>query len=62
MKYQIIPGSVINPFGERCFLKYIKGGQTECCFYDSPCKNHIEDKNKEVILDNNLKCNGWEIK
>lgn len=50
-KYKIISGSVINPFGERCFLKYIKGGKTECCFYDSPCKNHIKDKDIEKIIE-----------
>lgn len=43
-EYPIIRGSVVNPFNEKCFLKYIKGGQTECCFYDQPCKDHITDK------------------
>lgn len=47
MKNEIIHGSVINPFGERCFLKYIKGGQTECCFYDTPCEQHSVDKINE---------------
>lgn len=35
---------VINPFGEKCFLKKIDGGITECCFADNPCVIHKEAK------------------
>jgi len=54
--FEIIYGSVVNSFGERCFLKYIEGGQTECCFFDDPCINHKTD----VFMESVYEALGWQ--
>lgn len=52
MNNNIIRGSVVNHFGEKCFLKFIENQkeQTECCFYNNPCENHIYDKEQETKI------------
>lgn len=58
MKKEIIYGSVVNPFGEKCFLKYTENpkGTTECCFYDNPCIDHKTD----VFIESVYNALGWQ--
>ena len=56
MQKEIIYGSVVNQFGERCYLKYIEGGQTECCFFDNPCIDHKADSFSESVYESL----GWQ--